>query len=375
MKKNKYKVLLCSPLDLSKGSGISRWCNHIQNYYTNNESSTIDLSIYPMDRTIHIDESINFIKRVYWGFKDYSHIIKGIHKRITKKEYDVVHITSSASISIFKDLYLLQILKKYSIKTIVHFHFGRIPELYLANNWEWKLICKVVKHATRIIVIDKASYETLLKAGFKNVSFLPNPLSPTIANIIKNNKEIIRNHRSILFTGHVYRTKGIYELIEACSHIPNINLKIVGKYEEPIKHELLKIAKQRKPEPWVEFTGNLPYEEVIKEMLRCNIFVLPTYTEGFPNVILESMACACPIITTNVGAIPEMLDTVQGDYCGKCISPRKVTELQKAIEFMLNNQEYAKRCGHNAQNRVNNYYSIPIVWNKMVDIWLKTIEI
>ena len=369
MENKKCKVLLCSPLDLSAGSGIARWCNHIQNHFTNNSSSLVDLTIYPMDRTVYIDESINFLKRAYWGLKDYSLIIKGICTKLSENQYDIVHIASSASISLVKDLFLLQLLSRYKVKTIVHFHFGRIPELYIANNWEWKLICKVAKLATKIIVIDDLSYNTLLKAGIDNVFLLPNPLSPQITEIIANNNDVKRNNRSILFTGHVYKTKGVYELVEACSYIPNITLKIVGKYEEAIKNELLVLALKNKSEAWIEFTGNLSFDEVVKEMLKCNVFALPTYTEGFPNVILESMACGCSIVTTNVGAIPEMLNTKEGDYCGKCISPRQVNQLQDAIEYMLNNNEYAEACGQNAQQRVKNCYSMPIVWGLMENIW------
>ena len=105
-------------------------------------------------------------------------------------------------------------------------------------------------------------------------------------------------------------------------------------------------------------------------MLKCGIFVLPTYTEGFPNVILESMACACPIVTTNVGAIPEMLDVKHGDYCGKCISPQEVKPLQEAINYMLNNRIYAETCGTNAQKRVNDCYSMATIWKQMENIWM-----
>ena len=370
MKRDKCKVLLCSPLDLTSGSGIARWCNHIQSYFINNGSSVVDLTIYPMDRTTYINESISVIKRVYWGVKDYSQIVRGICSKLSKEQYDIVHIASSASISILKDLYLLRLLKRYAVKTVIHFHFGRIPELFKINNWEWKLICKVAKSATKVVVIDRLSYEALLKAGFDNVLLLPNPLTPQIADIIEENQNVVRNNRSILFTGHVYRTKGVYELVEACSHIPGIRLKIVGKYEDFIKCELQEIALKYKSESWIEFTGNLSFEKVVKEMLKCGVFVLPTYTEGFPNVILESMACACPIVTTNVGAIPEMLDVEHGDYCGKCISPQQVKQLQEAINYMLDNRSYAETCGSNAQKRVYNCYSMPIVWKQMEDMWI-----
>ena len=373
MKNNNPKMLLCSPLDLSSGSGIARWANHIKKYHSENDS-TISLNIFPMDRSSYIDEDINPVKRAYLGLKDYYKIVNGICTEVSKNKYDIVHVASSASISIVKDIYLLKKLRKCNVKTIIHFHFGRIPELSKANNWEWKLICKVVKLATKIIVIDKKSYDTLINSGFDNIEFLANPLAPEIHETIQINSDIVRNNRKILFAGHVYKTKGIFELVEACSTIPDINLKIIGKYEEDIKSELLAIAAKHKSTDWIEFTGNLQHEKVIKAMLSCDIFVLPTYTEGFPNVILESMACGCAIVTTPVGAIPEMLEEENGKQYGILVSPQNVQELKEGIETMLNNTTLKNECRINVQKRVNERYNIDVVWKQMINIWKETIK-
>lgn len=79
-------------------------------------------------------------------------------------------------------------------------------------------------------------------------------------------------------------------------------------------------------------------------MLKCTVFVLPTYTEGFPNVVLESMACGCPIVATSVGAIPEMLD----GGAGIVIEPRNVEQLRDAVAWVLENPERAAEMGAQA---------------------------
>ena len=104
-------------------------------------------------------------------------------------------------------------------------------------------------------------------------------------------------------------------------------------------------------------------------MCQCDIFVLPTYTEGFPNVILESMACGCAIVTTPVGAIPEMLEEENGKHYGLMVEPRNVEQLKSSIEKMLSDIDYKNECRTNVQQRVNERYNIDSVWRQMVDVW------
>jgi glycosyltransferase involved in cell wall biosynthesis len=115
--------------------------------------------------------------------------------------------------------------------------------------------------------------------------------------------------------------------------------------------------------------SNQSPEVVIKHMLSCSVLVLPSYTEGFPNVILEGMACGCPIVATSVGAIPEMLNYHLDAEAGICIIPGNVEILQRAIEQMLDDKIFAKKCGQNARDRVISEYSIEVIWHQLITIW------
>lgn len=368
------KVLLCTPWDISHGGGISRWAHHIVSHYKSCDTSNLNIDICPMDRTSYLDEIVSPIKRAYSGLKDYYNISKIIIDKVNKGNYDVVHLVSSASISLAKDIYILRQLKRQNVKTVIHFHFGRIPQLFEKNNWECRLMKMVLKLADKIVVLDKMSYDTLEKHGYKNIAKLPNPLSPKISEIIDSNKNVSKISRKILFVGHLYRTKGVFELVEACCKIPNISVTLVGQYEEIIKNELLSIAGKKGNTEWIEYTGNIPMEQVISEMKSCDLFVLPTYTEGFPNVIIESMACGCAIVTTPVGAIPEMLEEENGKQYGILVPPQNVEKLKEGIEALLNDEMLKTECRKNVAQRVNERYNIDAVWKQMVAIWRNTIK-
>lgn len=365
------KILLASPYGGIPG-GISRWTGHIVDYYNRHGKSDCDLKIFPMQRSVFVNINSSMLYRLRWAVKDYSKLISSFKKEITSNHYDILHLTSSASISLLKDFIMLRTARKRGIKTIIHFRFGRIPELIEKNNWEWKLLKIVVKLADKVIVIDKASYNTLINAGFNNVVLLPNPVAPAVLNIVAFNSSIKREQGVVLFVGHVVKTKGIFELIEACKQIPNIKLRIVGHIETETRLKIEEVSNNAK---WIEIVGEEPYDEVIKEMLRCDIFVLPTYTEGFPNVILESMACGCAIIASSVGAIPEMLeDDENGKKCGILVSPRDVMGLCGAVKSLLNNDAIKTEFRLNAKNRVNEKYNMLSIWRQLCRIWTNLLK-
>lgn len=365
------KVLLLSPSPEATG-GIASWTRHVLNYYNSLEKDLkprFEFSFLPMGRSKFITVSTSFISRLVNGVLDYFSFILKYKKVIRKEKPSVVHITSSASLGLFKDLFLEKINNRKGIKTIIHFRFGRIPELALKKNWEWRLLKRVIDYADRVIVLDEKSIETLEQLNFSNIILLPNPITPTVLSLIQQYNAIERMPRRILFAGHMVPTKGVFELVESCVLIPNIELILLGKLTPHIKEELLNVAKKKGDIKWLNIVGELPFESVIKEMLSCAVFVLPTYTEGFPNVILESMACACPIVATPVGAIPEMLNINNSNRCGVCVPVKDIVALRVAIEKYLDDEMLAQTHGNMARKRVFEVYSMPKVWTQMETIW------
>ena len=371
MKGKTTRVLLCSPR--GNTGGISRWTDHVMSYYNSITNCDIQLNwCYASKSRRDILAGTNLIIRIYFGLVNYLPFIKRLQNEIMSYNYDVVHFCSSASISLLRDILTLKMCRRRGIKTIIHFHFGRISQVYETHNWEQKLLNKVIRLADKVIVIDKCSYVTLVNYGYDNVLLLPNPLTPEINRIVVRAGKIDRQKRTILFAGQVLPSKGIFELIAACKNIPDIKLKIVGICTDEMRSRVLELADSHS-ETWLEIAGNQPFNFVINEMLHTELFVLPTYTEGFPNVILESMACGCPIITTPVGAIPEMLAIGSNAPCGVCVELRNVEQLKSAIEYLLANPKLAAEFGRRAKERVNKEYSMDSIWGNLCTIWNVTV--
>ena len=364
-------VLLCSPYksapDIVRG-GINQWAQNILSYH---KEHTDDIEIIPVsfDRHISLIHSKNAFQRFINGLKEQVSPIREAIKVLKSTKPDVIHICTSAGLGCFRDLLLAKAARKHHVRSIIHLHFGRLPELADKKNWEWHILKKVLKKCDVIVPMNKPTEDTLLNIGYANVRYLPNPLSNSVVEQVSKLEGTIRRiPGQLLYVGHVYETKGVLELVKGCKDIDGIKIRIVGKCTEEMKDTLLSIGASSINKDWIDFVGEIPHKEVIKEFLEADLFVLPSYTEGFPNVILEAMACGCPIIASNVGAIPEMLDT-DNEPCGMCIEPKSSKEVHDTVAFLLNDKEQKKTFSERAKRRVHSMYAMPVVWKELVKIW------
>ena len=363
------RVLLCSPYKGVVG-GMSKWTEHIMNNELFFKKEGIDMEVCSMGRSVLVNMKSK-VGRVWYMLKDYGAILKRYRNQIKNGHFDVVHICSSASWGLLRDLYMLKLAQKKGVKIVMHFHFGRIPELFRNRNREWRRLVQVLKLADQVVVMDEKSYSVLRDNGYLNVVYVPNPLAPEVlemADVYKGK----RKERTLLFAGHVVENKGVVELVEACKDIAGVQLRLFGKVVPEMEKKLWQLA-GADGRTWLKIEGEKSFREVIEAMCGCGVFVLPSYSEGFPNVILESMACGCPIIATNVGAIPEMLDCADEGKCGFCVPPKDVDALRETISYFLDHADEAKKYGERAKEKVTRSNSIGEVCKQLSVVWQKLV--
>lgn len=367
------KVLFCSPYVQSPEyvqGGVVVWGANIINYYKTLPLSDIDLVPISFDRKTYSENHKSSVGAFFSGMKELMLPVWKTIKALRKGDVDVVHICTNTGITMLKDYLIILVARHYNVKSYVHYHCGTIPILLNPKQKLHRLFIRNLSIMTKCVTMDLRSYNALRNYGIKNIVNLPNPLSLTITNQVLQKKSAVKKIPGrIAFVGNVLRSKGILELIESCCKLGFPDLHVIGKIQRSEKEDIDAILhKYNTDDSWITWTGEIPHDEVLIELLQSEIFAFPSYSEGFPNVILEAMVCGCAIVTTSVGAIPEMLD-VTSDSCGLCVEPQNVDAFYKALKSVYCNDELIAEFSSKAARRVNSLYSIEKVWEQMVATW------
>ena len=182
---------------------------------------------------------------------------------------------------------------------------GRLKKKVL---WHW-FQGRDLRKATRIHVTAASEVEDVRRLGIKTPT-VTIPLGVTPAFSVEEVTAIKREAekgsvRTLLFVSRVQKKKGIANLIRAWSELKTRDettrgwrVRIVGPDEEGHTAELQALCRELKCTDDFEFAGPLRGEALQREYAAADLFVLPTLSENFGSVVIESLACGTPVITT-----------------------------------------------------------------------------
>ncbi|MBV5283939.1 MAG: glycosyltransferase [Paludibacter sp.] len=211
---------------------------------------------------------------------------------------------------------------------------------------------QVINQSQKIVAVSKALKQHLVKLGVDpaKIEVVYNGVDRTIFRIM--DKQAIRsklslgdNKKYILFVGNLKKEKGLRELASAFAQLSSnkenghISLVLIGSgpYEKEMRELLITGGVEQK----VIFLGTRTQQEIAEWMNVCDVFCLPSYSEGQPNVVIEALACGARIVATNVGGIPE-LDRGQGGI--RLVEPCSSDALAAALDEMLNAEIVTAEC-------------------------------
>jgi glycosyltransferase involved in cell wall biosynthesis len=148
--------------------------------------------------------------------------------------------------------------------------------------------------------------------------------------------------------------KGLVHLLEAVAKLRTerpVRLTVVGTARPggPAEAALDRLALRDA----VRFTGSVPQDELIELMQRAAVVAIPSLYEGFSLPAVEAMACATPLVTTDAGALPEVV----GREAGLRVRAGDVGELTAALQLVLDSPSLAEQLGRAGRRRVLERYT------------------
>lgn len=140
----------------------------------------------------------------------------------------------------------------------------------------------------------------------------------------------------IVYVGRLDVRKGLIELIDAVTALrrrrPAVRCCIVGDGSD--RPALVEAITRTNAEEYVKLVPPCPTAAVARWMQAADLVTLPSYKEGCPNVVIEALASGRPVVATDVGGIPELMD----ESCGALVPPRDVPALLEALDSTLGRQ-------------------------------------
>ncbi len=271
-----------------------------------------------------------------------------------KDRYDVVHIHSASWNSFKMRRIFIVIAYLYRKKIIFHCHGGEFKLFYEQSN----TLIKRSLNKVDIIVALSTEWKEFFKEKFPNkkVVIIPNIIPLPKAD--NHNRSVIDDSDiiSLLYLGLINEKKGIFDLLNVISnnknkYINKLFLKIGGNGNVDY---LVKYIDENNLNSIVSFEGWVGGDEKISLLRDADIYILPSYNEGLPISILEAMSYNCPIISTRVGGIPQIVDNTNGIL----FDPGDVKQIELILDkICCMNKIELKRMGEISYYKVKPYLS------------------
>jgi glycosyltransferase involved in cell wall biosynthesis len=232
--------------------------------------------------------------------------------------------------------------------------------LNISSKFLFKISDKIVVYSRRIIHERKLeNYEQKIIVGHEHFLNL---------KLFKIKTQIDKRKNLIGYIGALAEIKGIENFIQA---IPEIlteknNFKFILIGDGPLMDKIKEFRDANHLQENIILTGWINHNDLPRYLNEFKLLILPSYTEGLPNVILEAMACGTPVITTNVGAIP---DIIQDEHTGFIMDDNSEETIRINITRALQHPQL-NVIVQNANILVNKEFN----YNNTLNLWKKILQ-
>ena len=295
-------------------------------------------------------------------------LIRYIYK-LTFRPVDIVYIHISERGSIARKSIVAVIGLLFMKPVVMHAHAGSFPENFekLPKILRFALV-GIFNRCRAFIALSeiwKRFYVETCNVLPERIYVLTNPVEVPKSIVDRETRK--RPVTKILYCGKIRHAKGTFDLIRAFGDLPlslrqSTELVIAGDGEVEAARDLaekLNVKEQVQLPGWVD--------EIHREKLldEADIFTLPSYFEGLPMSILEAMSAGLPIVSTNVGGIP---DIVADRHNGFLVDAGDISALSDRLKTLIEDVEL--RISYGRQSRLDSMqFDIKPYWVKLRDVF------
>ncbi|MGQ4892559.1 MAG: glycosyltransferase family 4 protein [Candidatus Njordarchaeia archaeon] len=299
-----------------------------------------------------------------------------ISKRLTKELYrkkpDVVHFNQPSVLLLWA--YISKFIREKNIPVVYTAHGLDFEMNHIINTlFPLPLVRKLIESFDIVITPSKFMLEELKKKRVvANVCVIPNGIDYKGLTKIGNPQKNKKNKLSfrMIFPGGGKLWKGGKEVLEAVYYLivkntlPNINLIITRPVSK--NHIYQRLIQKYNIKDHVKLVGLLSREKYYQLLAASDILIMPSKKEAFGIVFLEAMALGKPIIATNLGGIPEVVEDKHNGY----LCDGSPEELARLIEFLYKNPKIRKKI-----SRINPQRAKRFDWNAVANMYLNAYKL
>ena len=348
----KSKVLFITPLP-PPVHGSSMMCDYIR-------KSELIRNEFDCD-FINLSTSRSIEEIGKGGLKKYVRLLSSLCKTFGKlltKRYDLCYIAITCHGGGFlKDAPFALLCKMFGKKLVIHQHNKGMSK-DVGKPIMRKLLNLVYRNSNVILLSERLYPDIQEIVDYNQVEVCPNgiPEIDSFSSIpIRHN-----NIPHLLFLSNLIPSKGVFTLLDALKILKDKGLSVicnfVGGESQEINREIFyNEVKKRGIQDIAFYLGRKYGNDKEKEFARHDVFVFPTYydNECFPLVLLEAMQAGMPCISTNEGAIPDLLDGT-----GLVVPPQNPQKLADSIQRLISDKDLYNQLSQESFDRFKTHYTL-----------------
>ena len=282
------------------------------------------------------------------------------------KNYDIAH---SHGYNRFLSEYALFYLRN-KIPVVFSAHgFIHTKKNYLFKILHDFTLGKFVRYASKCTALTKMDYKEYSRLGVSKNKVIDLPNGVDVEKYNHPNKKYTAslkkkyglNGKTLLYTGRIHKSKGLHYVLEAIKEI-DCKLLIVGQ-DVGYKEELVRISKELNIENKLDFAGCLPDEEFIASYYASDVFVLFSEWEGFGIVAIEAMAAGKPLVVSDRGSLPFV---VEDGKTGYVVPFEDVGALKEKLGLLLDDAKKRNVMGDAGKKNSKQY-----AWDNIIKVLSK----